>query len=260
LYKEIALTTLKEESAYRTEIIVSFIGSMVSLAVWYFLWSAIFSAYGADTIQGFTFQTMITYLSVTAVLHFYNRSSVEYWIESDVRTGFVSMLMTKPFKYPVYYFFKDIGRFAFALIMRGVPLMLIAFVVLGIALPSNPLFFLSAALAFVINFLMMFMTGMWAFWSSGSIWGLRFTRSIISDIMSGSIIPIVLFPEWFRQVAYALPFQAIYSTPLLIYIGQTSGFDILVSLLVQLGWIAALGAAAFLIWKKAEKKTVSQGG
>jgi ABC-2 type transport system permease protein len=260
VYKEIALTTLKEETVYRAELIVSFIGSIITLAVWYFLWDAIFKAYGAETIKGFTFPLMITYLAINGVLRFYNRSAIEYWMEDDVRSGFVSILMTKPFKYPIYYFFRDLGRFSFSLITRGIPLLLIAFLFLHISLPTSPIFFLSAALAFVINYLMLFLTGMWSFWSSGSIWGIRFTRSIISDIMSGTMIPIILFPEWLRQIAYLLPFQAIYSTPLLIYIGQTSGSAISDSLLIQLSWIAILSVVVFLVWKRAEKKTVSQGG
>ncbi|MFH1228877.1 MAG: ABC-2 family transporter protein [Candidatus Aenigmatarchaeota archaeon] len=260
MYKEIALTTLKEETVYRAELIVSFIGSIISLSVWFFVWSAIFKASGLEVLKGMTLPIMITYISINAVLHFYNRSALEYWIEDDVRTGFITILMTKPVNYPIYYLFRDVGRLAFSLLTRGLPILIIASLLLHISMPSNPLFFVSAALGFFVNFLMLFLTGMSSFWSSGSIWGLRYTRSIVSDIMSGSMIPLILFPEWLRQVAYALPFQAIYSTPLLIYVGQTSGSDIFSSILLQLAWIAILSVVVFVVWRKAQKKTVSQGG
>jgi ABC-2 type transport system permease protein len=260
VYKEIALTTLKEETIYRAELIVSFICSIITLSVWFFMWSAIFKASGLDVIKGLTLPMMLTYISINSVLHFYNRSAIEYWIEDDVRTGFISILMTKPISYPIYYLFRDIGRLLFSLITKGIPMILIAIFFIGVSAPSSPLFFVSAALSFFINFLILFLVGMTSFWSAGSIWGIRFTRSIISDIMSGSMIPILLFPEWLKQIAYLLPFQAIYSTPLLIYIGQTVGSEIFKSMLLQLFWIAVLSVAVVVVWKKAERKTISQGG
>ena len=260
MYKELSLTTFKEEMAYRGEVLIYFLGTFIQLAIMYFLWSAVFKAYGAETLKGFTLPMMITYVSISTVLGIYNRSAVEWWIEEDVRTGFLSLILTKPLNFPGYYFFRDLGRMAFLFLVRCLPLLLIAFFFLNIALPSSPIFFVSAVLGFFINFFLLFITGLWSFWSSGSIWGMRFTRIIVSDMLSGSLIPIFLFPYWLRQISYVLPFQAVYSTPLLIYTGQISGSDALVSLGVQLFWIAALGVAAFLIWKRAEKKTISQGG
>jgi ABC-2 type transport system permease protein len=260
VYKEIALTTLKEETVYRTEFIVSFICTAITLSVWFFMWSAIFKANGYEALKGFTLPMMLTYVSVNAALRFFNRSAVEYWLEDDVRTGFVSILMTKPVSYPIYYLFRDIGRLFFSIITRSIPILIIASVFIGISLPASPVFFVSVVLSFFINFLLLFLTGLSSFWSAGSIWGIRYSRIIISDLMSGSMIPIILFPDWLRQIAYLLPFQSIYSTPLLIYIGQTSGYGIITSMLSQVAWIAILSAVVFVVWKSAEKKTVSQGG
>ena len=260
MYKEILLTTFKEEFAYKTEFVMSLIGSVIQLLVLWFLWNAIFKAYGAEVLKGFTLPMMITYISISTILSFYNKSMTEYLIEEDVKTGFLSVILTKPVNYPIYYLFREIGRISFFLITRGLPIILISFLFLNISYPLSPLFFLSMFLGFFINFFIVFLTGLWSFWNSGSIWGIRYTRIVVSEMLSGAIIPLYLFPQWLSQLSYALPFQAIYSIPLLIYIGKTTGFDILNAILIQLFWIAFLGILTFAAWKKAEKKTTVQGG
>jgi ABC-2 type transport system permease protein len=260
MYKEIALTSFKEEIAYRVEFIVSLLGAIIQLVVFWFLWNAIFKAYGAEALKGFTLPIMLTYVSIAAILTFYNRSMIEYLIEEDVKTGFISVILTKPVSYPIFYLFREIGRISFLFLTRGLPIILFAFLFFNISAPSSPLFFLSMALGFFINYFLIFLTGIWSFWNSGSIWGIRYSRIVISEALSGLIIPIYLFPSWLSNIAYVLPFQAIYSTPLLIYVGKLSGIETFNSILIQLFWIVCLGALTAFAWKRAEKKTVVQGG
>jgi ABC-2 type transport system permease protein len=260
VYKEISLTSFKEESAYRVEFLMAILGSAVNLLVLWFLWTAIFNASASSVIKGFTLPMMITYISISTLLGLYNRSMLEYRIEEDVKTGFITLMLAKPISYPFYYLFREIGKIGFHMLTRGFPIILIALVFFGISLPSTPLFFLSAILGFFINFLIMFLTGLWSFWSSGNIWGIRFTRIVVSDMLSGAIIPLYLFPGWLNQIALSLPFQAIYSVPLLIYVGGVTGAELVQSLLTQVIWLAVLGAVTIFVWKRAERKTSSQGG
>lgn len=260
MYRGVVLTTFKEELAYKTEFLVSLVGSVIQLTVLWFLWNAIFKAYGSDLVGGFTLPMMITYVSISTIIGLYNRSVIEYLIEEDVKTGFISMILTKPFSYPLYYMFREIGKIGFYLLTRGVVIALISFLILNIAFPVSPLFFLCMLLGFFINFFIVFLTGLWSFWSSGSIWGIRYARVVISEILSGSIIPIFLFPSWLQQISYLLPFQAIYSVPLLVYVGRVTGTAILGQVLIQLFWILILGSFSLFVWKRAEKKAIVQGG
>lgn len=260
MYKEIALTSFKGEIIYRVEFIISLISFFVRIIVLWFLWNALFKAYGAETLKGFTLPMMITYVSISAILNIFSRSETEFNIEENVKTGFISVLLTKPFSYPLFYLFREIGTTGFSLLTKGLPIFLFALVFLSITFPASPLFFVSVALGFFINFFLVLLTGLWSFWSSGNIWGIRFARNVISEILSGALIPLYLFPLWLKNIASALPFQAIYSTPLLIYIGQLNGFELFSALGIQIIWLALLGGSAFVVWKFAEKKTLAYGG
>ena len=55
----------------------------------------------------------------------------------------------------------------------------------------------------------------------------------------GSILrsaPLVFFPGALQKVVLELPFAAVYSTPLLIYLGTIPPSRYLVAMTVQLGW------------------------
>ena len=260
MYKEISLTSFKEEIIYRVEFIISLVSSFTRIIVLWFLWNAVFKAYGAETLKGFTLPMMITYVSISSILNIFSRSETEFSIEENVKTGFISVILTKPFSYPIFHLFREIGKTLFNLLARGLPIFLFSLIFLNISLPSTPVFFISLALGFFVNFFLILLTGLWSFWSSGNIWGIRFARNVISEILSGALIPLYLFPLWLRDIAGALPFQAIYSTPLLIYIGQLNGFELFASLAVQIFWVALLGGLSFIVWRLAEKKTLSYGG
>jgi ABC-2 type transport system permease protein len=78
--------------------------------------------------------------------------------------------------------------------------------------------------------------------------------------MAGAMIPIYLFPEWLKKIAYFLPFQAIFNVPLSIYVGKITGYEILVGVGMQLFWLSVLAILSFGAWKIAEKKIIVHGG
>src|SRR3990172_5356433 len=109
--------------------ISSILSSIISLAVLWFIWSAIFSLSANETIQGFTFNSMITYVSISIMASFTISSWVDFFIEEDVKTGKISNMLTKPFNYVIFRLSDEIGRILFKALTRIVPLVLVSFVI-----------------------------------------------------------------------------------------------------------------------------------
>ena len=261
MYRNIALTKMKEEFAYKHRSIISFASSILAVFILWFVWTAIFQSSPETVIGGFTIDTMITYVIIAVVMRSILFSYIENNIEFDVRTGYISIQIVRPYIYPIYYFFIAIGNVLYRLIINAIPILFIGFFVLNISLPLNPiLFFISLGLGFIVNFLLILLTGLWAFWSMGSIWGIKYTRQVVSEVVSGSIIPLTMFPLWLANIAELLPFKAVYYTPISIYVGHITGEQIIYAMLQQIFWIGVLFAFAYFIWKKSENKVISQGG
>ena len=81
-----------------------------------------------------------------------------------------------------------------------------------------------------------------------------------SDLLSGQILPLSLFPGVFGRIVEHTPFAAIYSVPLEIYIGQIGPAQYLPALLTQLAWLVLFAIAGVFVWRSAERRVVVQGG
>ncbi len=82
----------------------------------------------------------------------------------------------------------------------------------------------------------------------------------VSDLLSGQIIPLTFFPGVLGRVVFALPFAAIYSTPLLIYVGAIRPPEYGRYLLVQILWLGLFSVLSTLVWRAASRRVVIQGG
>ena len=81
-----------------------------------------------------------------------------------------------------------------------------------------------------------------------------------SDLLSGQIIPLTFFPGIWGRIVFALPFAAIYSTPLLIYVGVIKSDRWIPYLAAQALWLALFGVLSMLVWRAASRRVVIQGG
>ncbi|HVA34282.1 MAG TPA: ABC-2 family transporter protein, partial [Candidatus Baltobacteraceae bacterium] len=79
-------------------------------------------------------------------------------------------------------------------------------------------------------------------------------------LLSGQIIPLTFFPGIFGRIVFALPFAAIYSTPLLIYVGIIPPSQWPQAFAVQLAWLVLFAGLSSLVWNAASRKVVIQGG
>jgi ABC-2 type transport system permease protein len=139
----------------------------------------------------------------------------------------------------------------------------VAFVFGGIALPADPahlgLFAISAALATLMKFAIVYCVSMTAFWTTGMI-GISVGRMAVQNLFSGALIPLVFFPDWLRALAAVLPFQGLVSTPALIYLGQLDGPTTAVMLAIQAVWAVGLFLFGRLLWRSAIKAVTINGG
>jgi ABC-2 type transport system permease protein len=73
-------------------------------------------------------------------------------------------------------------------------------------------------------------------------------------------LPLVIFPEPLRSIAFALPWASYLQTPADIWLGHRSGAGIVTGLAVQVLWIAVLLVLCQGALGAATRKVVVQGG
>ena len=158
---------------------------------------------------------------------------------------------------------ENLGSVLFQLAFCFIPALLVSVAIMGMYPPVNVgmfcFFFLSALLGYGVLWAISFAVQMTAFWLV-NIWSLNTIKTVLINVLSGSMIPLWFMPEWMQEVLRFTPFSSIYFTPVQIYLGQLPIGEILTRYLVQIFWIVLIFIIGSILWDKGQKKLVVQGG
>jgi ABC-2 type transport system permease protein len=135
--------------------------------------------------------------------------------------------------------------------------------VLDIQPPDSPLmavlFVVSLFVGFITKALIVFSVSLLTFWTLNGV-GLMWAQQAIISVLSGTLVPIALMPDWLRIISEVLPMRGIVSTPLMLYLGKASGMDAVGLLALQLAWALGLWFFANWAWQRAFNAVEIQGG
>ena len=98
-----------------------------------------------------------------------------------------------------------------------------------------------------------------AFWTPDARGVGRFVFSI-ALFLSGFLMPLRFFPDWFVSLCNLTPFPSMVNTPIEVYLGVLSGPALAQALLTQVMWFAILTAACWLVMRAGVRRLVIQGG
>lgn len=223
------------------------------------LWTALYAQNAAPL--NLPLHSMITYATVAMLMSLVLEVDGTRLIREKIREGTIATDLMKPISVPLYFFSDGIGQ-TLLHVLLVVPSLLCALLLVHIDVPSPTtfaVFLLSFAVGYGVNFFLNFLMNCVAFWTLETFAAQLIVRWV-SDLLSGQIIPLTLFPGIVGRIVFALPFAAIYSTPLLIYVGVIPIAQWPAALAAQLAWLAVFAAASSFVWRAAANRVVIQGG
>ncbi|HVA37656.1 MAG TPA: ABC-2 family transporter protein [Candidatus Dormibacteraeota bacterium] len=259
-YLQFASKAFQREATYRVEVL-SEIGSLV-LRVYLIraLWTALYAHNPAP--PNLPLHAIITYSTVALLLSLIFEVDGTRQLREKIRLGTIATDFLKPISLPAYLFSDGVGM-TLLHALNVVPSLLFALLLVHVDPPATAsatgAFLASFALGYAVNFLLNFCMNCVAFWTLETF-ALQLVVRWLSDLLSGAIIPLAFFPGIFQAIVLHLPFAAIYSTPLLLYLGMIQGPQIGRALLEQALWLAAFAGLGALIWSRGRDRVVVQGG
>ena len=258
-YIEFAKKAFAREATYRMEVFTE-VGSLV-LRVYLLrsLWTALY-AQNAMPIN-LPLHAMITYATVSLLMSLILEVDGTRKIRERIREGTIATDLMKPISVPLFFFSDGVGQTLLHAILV-VPSLLFALLMVHIDVPPPTqfgMFLLSFLLGYGVNFFVNFLMNSLAFWTLETFAAQLIVRWV-SDLLSGQIIPLTFFPGLLGRLVFALPFAAIYSTPLLIYVGVIGPSEWAVYLTAQCAWLAIFSVLSALVWRAASRRVVIQGG
>jgi ABC-2 type transport system permease protein len=258
-YVQFGLKAIAREATYRFEVFTS-IGSLaVRVYLLRVVWVALYAHNAAP--QGVALHTIITYSTIALLMGLVLDIDQTRLLHDKLHDGSIVVDFMKPISVPLYLFSDGTGEVLFhaALI---VPSLAFAAFIVHIDVPSAAVlaaFGLSFLLGYFVGFFLNFILNCIAFWTL-EISAVQLIVTWVTDLLGGQIVPLVFFPAALQGAVFALPFAAMYSTPLLIYVGRIPPERYASVMGLQVLWIAVLGAAATLIWRAGARRVIVQGG
>lgn len=247
--------------AYPLETFLYMSGMLIGMMVMYYIWKVIYSSGGYSTLEGFSFNEMVAYIILSFGALQATDNGTVWIIASEIREGSIIMNLIKPINYHLRIFADVIGITMFLFLVILLPSVIFLTFVIGVSsgIINSVLFFISLFLGISVAFLFDFLFGMLAFYVK-NIWGIGFGKFALVRLLSGALIPLAFFPEKIRIVLEFLPFKSMIYTPIMIYLGKYSYYEVTFQIGFQLMWVLILMLINIMAWKKAVLNLTVQGG
>lgn len=256
LFLHVMSMEARRRMSYRVDFwINAVVGFAVQFAVVWFLWQAMYTENGTDSIAGFSFDdVLVYYVVVILVARLVRGSEFEGQPSEDIYAGGLNRYLL----FPAPYFGLKYAQSAGSLLPAAVQAVLFGggwWLATGgrgmedLTLASAAMAVLALVLANMLYYVMAFCLHLVAFWAD-NVWSLIVALRMGSGLLGGLMFPLALFPDGLRQANDWLPFRCLFALPAETLLGRTSFEAWLAGMTIGLGWLVALSILARAIWRR----------
>jgi len=261
VYWRLLMAGFRRQSAYR----LAALGGLVANATFGLLKVAVLFATvraAGGEVAGYDVGRISAYIWLSQGLLGSVNLSGRTDIAERIKDGHIAVDFLRPLDVQAAEVTAEVGRALFALIPRGIPMVVIGAVV-GMALPASavsyPLGAASLLLGIVISVAAAYLVGVAGFWLVETR-GLQICYMVLSGFFAGLFVPIRLFPRWLGLVAQATPFPSMLMYPVDILSGRVGPGGALALLAAQLAWLVAVGGLGQALTRAGRRRLEVQGG
>lgn len=262
LYWEVARTTARRMSTYRTATLAGIFTNTVFAFILAYVMLAVFRE--RPSIGGFDSVDAVTFTFVSQGLF---SMTVGNWGQTEmadrIRTGDVAVDLSRPYDFQGWWAAVGYGRASYLVWARGIPPVVVGALTMGLRVPDSAWTWLAFVLAVVLAAgaanCWGFLLQLTAFWIL-DVRGPNQIGWLLAQFLSGAYMPVVLFPDGVEAVVRVLPFVAMVQLPIETFLGMHEGAGLVGVLAVQVLWLVVLALAGRMVLSRAVRKVVVQGG
>ena len=256
---EFIRNSIRQMQTYRFQYVSYLLFICVQVFLLRTIWIGVYD--GRDSVGGISPQTLIVFITISTLQGLLGPYQIAYAIQVRVETGQVANDLIRPFGFLsqmiATQFGRTIGRFTFLIVV--IPSVMVVGSLRTPEIANIGPYVLSLILGYFVNLLTWLLVGLLSFWTM-QVNGVRAMLGISSDFLAGAVVPLWFMPDTLRTVLEFLPFQAGVFLPASIFTGQVTGSELIRPFVVQIAWIVVLSLIVRVVWRKAQRRIVVQGG
>lgn len=180
-------------------------------------------------------------------------------ISSNVKSGNIIFYLNKPRNIVYQLFFESLGKSFFQLLYIGLPSFLILSFFYRSFIRGGKIIeiFLVLIFSYILLFLIEVIFGFLSIFSLNS-WGLQSFKYSMIVLLSGQFMPLSMYPETLKKIVDILPFEKLYSYPILVFLGKE---EFHLGFIIEYFTIFILfGLLAYILGKIVLKRVMVNGG
>lgn len=261
VFGRLVLTSARRQMAYR---VAMWAGLATNLFFGLLRAAVILALYGGkESVNGLSIAGAITFVGLTQSLIAFTTIFGSMDIIKSVYSGDISSDLLRPMNFYRYWLGCDLGGSLVNLVSRGLVFMALFAIFYPILFPQSITIWLSflvaLALSWLVSFSWRFLVNLSAFWTPDAV-GIGRGLFGLAQILSGFFIPLRLMPEWFGRFCEFTPFPSMVNTPVEVYLGVLTGWDIVRALGFQALWLILLIVICQVVYRAGLQRLVIQGG
>lgn len=251
-YREVSRIYLKAQLAWRADAVFQMLFTVSKILFAYLLWGMVFRQ--NDTLSGFTFDGMLSYYIVSSFLSQLELSDgISGEITSRIRNGTFSKYMVLPINILGYFTAMEAGCILFYLGFDLAAALIWIFIFrIHFVFTGSIFTFLGALLMVILGLFFMvqlnYYLGLLTL-KYEEIGTFLMIKNNLVSLVTGSIIPLALFPGAVQKVMKLLPFYYITYLPSMLLIGRC-GEEAGSGILILTFWCLLLLLLIRTTWEK----------
>jgi len=253
------MTAIAREATYRFEVFTAIGSLLVRVFLLRTVWTALYAHNAAPA--HLPLHAIITYSTVALLMGLVLDIDQTRLLHDKLHDGSIATDFMKPINVPLYFFSDGTGEVLFHATLI-VPSLLLALFLVHLDVPDPAalaVFFVSFGLGYLVGLCINFILNCTAFWTL-EISAVQLIVTWVTDLLGGQLVPLVFFPAALESVLMFLPFAAMFSTPLLIYVGRIPPAGWAGALAIQFAWFVILAGISTVMWRAGARRVVVQGG
>lgn len=255
-YWEVSKTYMKAQLVWRSDVIFNMIFTVTKILFAYLLWGLIFQ--NKEMVGQFTFQGMLSYYIISSFLSQLEMSDrISSEINDGIRRGTFSKYMVIPAGIERYFMAMEFGIVLFYIGFDFIAAVVWTFVFQIQFVVTTDLWILVCSV-FMVILGMLFMVqlnyflGLLTLKYQGIKTFLRIKNNLAA-LVTGSVVPLALFPETVVSVMRMLPFYYVTYLPAMLFTGKCKE-EALTGVFVIAGWCLVMQLFIHVVWKKYLRK------
>lgn len=251
-------TSFKNAFTYRISTLSQTLGSILRIFILIALWQFVYR-YDKE-MQKY----MVLYVILSNVISIFYSQAMGVELGNKVADGSFALDLIRPVSFVYIGYMRMLGQILADALMRGASVVLFFTPMIWsnfelIRLERFILFIIVVILGHFLYTILFALVGLFTFLCFEFSAFYRVLRDTIR-FLSGSFIPLAMFPEWLKKIGLCFPFRFLYSFPIELLLGNIGMEACMANLLIMCGWLAGLLLAFGLLFKRTVNAFVVQGG